>query len=373
MNKKINILLTGGGTGGHIYPAIAVAQVLKNDKAIKNIYYIGCEKNMESEIARKEGLQFYSVDFSGMPRKINFNLLTWLTQLIKACLKSSYYLIKLKPDAILGTGGYVSGPVLIAANFLRIPYIVHDPDAHPGIVNRALAPYAKAVSVAFKEAGSKLKTKNLIVNGNPLRQSFKTTSKEEAQENLQLDRNKLTISIIGGSQGANSINMAILNTIKPLIEDHNCQVIHQVGRKNFDSYMEKLKTDYPNLKNNKLYNVKPFYDDMHNIFAASDIIISRAGSLSLSEICLNGTPSILVPYPYAAADHQRHNAKVMEKAGASIFVDDKECTSERLIDIILNLINNEEKLSNMRKSAKLLAKENAAENLAEILKNIGNS
>ncbi|MEI7474323.1 MAG: undecaprenyldiphospho-muramoylpentapeptide beta-N-acetylglucosaminyltransferase [bacterium] len=368
--KKLNVILSGGGTGGHIYPAIAVYQVLKKDSDVENIYYIGCNKNMEKDVAQKEDIPFYSVNVSGMPRKTSLRFISWFAELISATVKAFYYLLKLKPNVILGTGGYVSAPVLISATILKIPFIIHDCDAQPGIVNKALAPYAHTVSVAFEEAGTKLKVKNLMVNGNPLRESFKTTTREESLNKLNLSATKLTISIIGGSQGARSINNAALNIMQDLLETIDCQVIHQVGTKNYDQYVEELEVKYPNLKNNSSYRLAPYFDNMQNIFAVSDLIISRAGSLSLSEICLNSIPSILIPYPHAAADHQRHNAKVMENSGASVYLDDNDCTSENLLAQIKDLINNSEKLQSMKTSAKILAKENSAENLAAKLKEI---
>lgn len=370
MNKDLTVILTGGGTGGHIYPAIAVSQVLKNDESIKNIYYFGCSQNMEKNAAFKENLPFYSINVSGMPRKISFAFIGWFIKLNLAIIKSLYYLIKLKPNVILGTGGYVSAPVLIAAVILKIPFVIHDCDAEPGIVNRALAPYAKAVSIAFEAAGAKLNTKNIIVNGNPLRESFKTVSSEEAIKNYKFSEDKFIISIIGGSQGAKSINDSVMNIIKELIENFGCQIIHQVGIKNYEEYKKDLSAKYPTLIDNLNYKFAPFFDDMHNIFAISDLIVSRAGSLSLSEICLNGLPSILIPYPHAAADHQRSNAKVMERLGASVYLDDKNCSSMSLLKIITELINNEEKLKFMEIAAKSLAKENAAENLVIKLKEV---
>ena len=178
--RKIKVLITGGGTGGHIFPAIAVAQKLKQDSDIEKIFYIGCKKNMEKKIVLEEKLDFYSINVSGMPRQKSLKLIKWFIELGFATIKSIYYISKLKPDVVFGTGGYVSGPVLLAAKILNIPFVIHDPDAHPGIVNKFMSKWASAVSISFEQAKSHLKSKNIILNGNPIRANFLYVNKENA-------------------------------------------------------------------------------------------------------------------------------------------------------------------------------------------------
>lgn len=179
-NKKLKIVIAGGGTGGHIYPALAIVQRLKKDEQVSKIYYLGCPDNMEAEVAEKEGVCFLPVRVAGMPRKFSLELINWFLSLNIAIITAMSYFVKIKPSIVIGTGGYVSGPALIAATLLGIPYIIHDPDAHPGIVSRVMAPWAKAVSIAFPQASHFLKSKNVLHNGNPIRESFEKTSKEEA-------------------------------------------------------------------------------------------------------------------------------------------------------------------------------------------------
>lgn len=364
----IAVLLTGGGTGGHIYPAVAVAQELKNDPEIADIYYIGCEKNLEKDIVAREGLKFYSLNVSGMPRKLSFKFLFWVCQLAVATVRAVYYLLKLEPDVVFGTGGYVTGPVLIATKLLGKPYIIHDPDAHPGIVNRYMASGAKVVSIAFESAKKYIKNPNTKLFGNPMRSKLSAISKEQACNELGLDTGRKTVLVMGGSQGAKSINDALLDAVPVLLNEYGYQVIHQTGKKNFEAYEKAVFEKYPELKGNPAYIVRPYFDDMSIPLNAADIAISRAGSISISELNLCALPSILVPYPYAAADHQRFNARDMEKAGASVYLEDAECSSERLIALITSILNDNEKCQQMKQAAKSLAKPDAAQNILNEIK-----
>ncbi len=368
-NKKIRILITGGGTGGHIFPAVAVAQQLKVDDDVEKIFYVGCDKNMEKNIIANENIDFYSINVSGMPRKLGLKFFKWFLEFEIATIISISYLKKLKPDVVFGTGGYVTGPVLFAAKVLNIPFVIHDPDAHPGIVNKFMSKWAAAVSISFEQAIKYLKSNNIILNGNPIRANFLQGSKEAALKELHLSQDRKTILVIGGSQGAQTINNALKDAAMHLI-NQEFQIVHQTGVKNFEKYVKELSENYPELVNNQFYIVEPFFNNMEILLNAADIAVSRAGSLSISELNLCGLPSILVPYPYAAADHQRFNAKAMEEAGASIFLEDIECTGMKLEELILNVLNNPEKLEKMKNANKFLAKPCATKNIIKILKQV---
>jgi len=365
--NKLKIVLAGGGTGGHIYPAIAVGQLLKADEDIEKIYYIGNPKNIEKNIVEKERFEFLPVKISGMPRKKDLSIIKWFVELAFAVNTCVSYFKKIKPDVIFGTGGYVSGPALLAGWFLEIPFIIHDCDTHPGIVSKKMAPKAKMVSVAFEQAKKYLNSKNILVNGNPIRTSFSIINKEECLNKLNLDKNKFTLLVMGGSQGAISLNRATQGCLNRLINEQNIQIIHQTGMKNYEEYMENLPSEYIDNPN---YLVKPYFEDMSVPLSCSDLVVARAGSLSISELNLMGLPSILVPYPHSAADHQKYNAKAMEEVGASVYLDDKECDSENLLEIILTLLNDKEKLAEMKNKNLELAKPNSGENIVKALKEI---
>ncbi len=367
--KKYTYFITGGGTGGHIYPAIAVAQALKKDETTKDIYYIGNPNNMEYSIAKKNHFKFLPIKVSGMPRKLNISFLKWGIELELANWKALYYLWRFKPDAILGTGGYVSAPALFASNLTKTPYMIHDCDAQPGIVSRFVAPMAKTVSLAFEDSAQNLKAQNVHINGNPIREEFKTLTKEQARTNLNLE-NKTTLCIMGGSQGAKSIDNATIGILKNLLEKYNIQIIFQTGAKHYDNTVSQLKEIYPEFEDNKNLLIKPYFDDMVTVLKSSDIAVSRAGSLSLSEICACSIAPILIPYPYAAADHQRKNAKSLLNKDACLYLEDEDTNSENLMQKIEELLSNPEKLHQIQENTGKLAKLDATEKIVEQLKKV---
>ena len=347
--------ITGGGTGGHIYPAVAVADELLAHEDTEKIYYVGNPDNLEASIVKDKDYEFLPVKSSGMPRKLGLKFVKWMFGMFYAWLKCCKYIYQYKPDVIFGTGGYVSAPVVLAGAFMRVPFVLHDCDANPGLVTRKLAPFAKNVSVAFDAAKSKLNNKNCFVNGNPIREKFSTLTKSQARQDLGLE-DKLTLCIMGGSQGAKTINSASVGILKDLSLKYGLQVIFQTGKKNFDEVETKLKEIYPEYKSDKNLIVRPYFEDMVTVLKACDIAVSRAGSLSISELCASGIAPIFIPYPYAAADHQRKNAKCMLKSGAGVYLEDAETTAETLLPLIIDLVNNPEKLTQIQQSSLNLAK-----------------
>ena len=361
MNKVY--FITGGGTGGHIYPAIAIADALLKEDNVK-IFYVGNPNNLEATIVANKNYTFLPIISSGMPRKLSFKFFKWTFQIFSAWLKCCYYILKYKPNLIFGTGGYVSAPALFAAITTKTPFMLHDCDANPGLVTRKLAPFAKKVSVAFEIAKTKLNNNNIYINGNPIRNEFKILNKESARNNLNLE-NKLTICIMGGSQGAKSINNTTIKALKDLLANNDIQIIFQTGKKNYDECLNMLENVYPEYKSNKNLIIKPYFDDMVTVLKASDIAVSRAGSLSISELSACGIATIFVPYPYAAADHQRKNAKFMLNNCAGLYIEDNELTSEKLIFELSSLINNQEKRINIQKNVSNIAKFDAVKNIIE--------
>lgn len=367
MNKehKLKYFITGGGTGGHIYPALAVFEELLKKETTGEVFYIGNRKNLEYGIIRSKNYRFLDVNVQGMPRKASAQFIFWGIKLTLAILKSCFYILKYKPDAIFGTGGYVSAPTVIAGKILGVPYVLHDCDAKPGLVTRKLAPYAKSVSLAFEDAKNYISNKNIFINGNPIRKEFQTLTREKALENLGL-QDKLTICIMGGSQGAKTINNAAVQILKKL-SAAGIQVIFQTGKRHFEGVNEELFVNYPEHKKDKNLLIQPYFEDMISVLKASDIAVARSGSLSLSEICASGVASILVPYPHAAADHQRINARYMTSHGAALYLEDADTNSETLLEHILSLTHNPEKLKELQSNAAKLAKFDGVEKIIEQL------
>lgn len=362
-NKK-TYFITGGGTGGHIYPAVAVADELLKHESTEKIYYVGNPNNMEAGIVKDKNYEFLPVISSGMPRKFSLKFIKWTCKMLCAWIKCCNYIRKYKPDVIFGTGGYVSAPVLVAGMTMKIPFVMHDCDANPGLVTRELAPYAKSISIAFEEAKQKLNNHNCKLNGNPIREQFKTLTKENARKNLSIE-NKTTLCIMGGSQGAQTINNATLQILNKLSEKYDVQIIFQTGKRNFEQVIENIEKIYPQYKNDKNIIVKPYFEDMATVLKACDIAVSRAGSLSISELCASGIAPILVPYPHAAADHQRKNAKCMVNSGAGLYLEDADTTAEKLLELLEKLITDKQLLNNIQQESLNLAKYDGVQKIVE--------
>jgi UDP-N-acetylglucosamine--N-acetylmuramyl-(pentapeptide) pyrophosphoryl-undecaprenol N-acetylglucosamine transferase len=365
------IVLTGGGTGGHVYPALAVAEVLKDDPEVEAILYIGATGRLEERLAVERGLKFHGIKVSGLPRKLSLSLFTWPVEMLIAINKAKALLSDFKPTAILGTGGYASAPPLAAAQMLRIPYAVHEPDAHPGLVNKLFSKKASLVSVGMEAAAEILKSERgpTIFNGNPVRRSFtKSLGRDAACAVLGLDHTLKTVLITGGSQGAQAINEAVLDVLPALLEhDPPIQVIHQAGEKNLQVIKDKLERT---LLLSKRYHLRPYFEDLSTPYAASDLAICRAGAMTIAELAVTATPALFIPYPFAAADHQTHNANFLASKGAAEVLPQSQLTSETLKMKIMQLMESDETLKNMRKEMNALAKPQAAEHLAQRLKAI---
>ena len=368
MSEEYNrvYFVTGGGTGGHIYPAIAVADAL-NENA--KVYYVGNKRNMEFDLATKKGYKFLHVGVSGMPRKLNPKFFYWGIRLVRAILYSIRYIKKYKPNAVFATGGYVSAPMIFACIITKTPYMMHDCDAMPGLVTRRLCKRAKYVSLAFEKAKRYISNRHTIVTGNPIRPEFKSMTKENALQNMGL-QDKLTMTIMGGSQGAKTINNTVVEVLKEFAQDRNMQIIFQTGKKNYDEIVEKLRLIYPAWEQEGNLIIKPYFMDMISVLKSSDIVISRAGSLSLSEICASGAAPILVPFPHAAANHQRINAKILVEMGACLYIEDKDLEPNKLREIINNLLNNPVKMNYLKQNSSYLAKYDATERIVECLKSL---
>jgi len=370
-NNKKTYFITGGGTGGHIYPAVSVMKNLLTQNDTQKIYYIGNPKNMEYDIVKNiEGVEFLPININGMPRKFSFAFLGWLCKFEMSLWKALFYLLKYKPDAVFATGGYVSAPIAFMSGLLKKPLMLHDCDSVPGLVSRYAAPLANAVSVAFESAKEVLKSDKVIVTGNPIRQDFGDVSKEQAREKLGLKNGKFTILITGGSQGAKTLNNAAVSAAQEIVEAMDSQLIIQTGKKNYDEVMKRFDEYFPHHTENTNLIIKPYFDDMISPLKAADMIVSRAGSLILSELNICGLPCLLVPYPHAAADHQRKNAEEAEKAGYAVWCDDSQFDGEQLLKMLRSMVNDSDKFVEMCEKSRANSKPEALNQIVSTLKSL---
>ncbi|MFN9690820.1 MAG: undecaprenyldiphospho-muramoylpentapeptide beta-N-acetylglucosaminyltransferase [Vampirovibrionales bacterium] len=376
--KDASIVLTGGGTGGHLYPALAVADSLVRDFGfpLQNITYIGNEESLESQKVPTKGIPFFPLVSHGMPRSKNpMALLKWGFEMLQATALAARYLKAVKANVVLGTGGYVSGPVLLAAQALRIPFVVHESDAVPGLVNRLMASKASVVTGAFAHVQSKLKVKSerFQHTGNPVNENIGKLSKADALSQLAYalpqtwqETDKILL-VLGGSQGALSLNEAVFNNLDALIEA-GYKIVHQCGTKHYKAiklaFLEKYGTETPF---NKDYIYLSFIDNMPAVWALADLALCRAGSMTLSELFASQTPAILVPYPYAAQNHQEANARFVEAQGAGIVLLDADLKNVSILDQVNALIADDAHLLQMKQVLEGLAKPTATKTITNIL------
>jgi UDP-N-acetylglucosamine--N-acetylmuramyl-(pentapeptide) pyrophosphoryl-undecaprenol N-acetylglucosamine transferase len=376
----MRLVVTGGGTGGHIYPALAVAEMLQVDPTVEAVTYIGKTGGLESELVPQSGIAFEGIPFYGMPRGksplLPFRLLAWGWKLQRAVKLARRRLKELRPHVVFGTGGYVSAPVLMAAKSLKIPYVVHEPDALPGLVNRLMSKDAAVITTSFSEGAEQLKHRpqqQVQVTGNPIRSNIGHLNRAAALKLLGLEwpLDRPVLLITGGSQGARRLNTAVLEALPVLLNDLGFAVVHLTGKKLYDEMVAAVDAQDSALKTHPYYWVQPYSANMAALLALADVAVCRAGSLSLSEMYVCGIPTILVPYPYAAADHQRKNAQASVRAGASRMIEDADCTGQRLLDALRPLVEHPEQRAEMKAAALRLGHPDATAEIAHCLKQFG--
>ncbi|MEE1074965.1 MAG: undecaprenyldiphospho-muramoylpentapeptide beta-N-acetylglucosaminyltransferase [Acutalibacteraceae bacterium] len=348
----MHILFAGGGTAGHINPALAVAGYIKERHPDAKISYIGTAQKLESRLVPEKGYDFYTIDVAGFQRKITpENIIKNISAVKKAFVSSrdsKKYLQQLKPDIVVGTGGYVSGPVLKQAQKLGFKTAIHEQNAFPGVTTKMLAPGADAVMLAMPEAKKYLKLKKEpIITGNPIRGELLTVKREDARKKLGLDNRPLILSF-GGSLGAMRVNEAVSELIKEHNGSEKYYHIHATGKFGFDAFNESIK----DINLSDMITVREYINDMDICMAAADLVICRAGAITLGELQACGKPSILIPSPYVAENHQFHNAMTLKKAGAAELIEEKELSGKSLAQKVNELLQNPTLLERMGESAR---------------------
>jgi UDP-N-acetylglucosamine--N-acetylmuramyl-(pentapeptide) pyrophosphoryl-undecaprenol N-acetylglucosamine transferase len=376
----MRLVVTGGGTGGHIYPALAVAETLRDDPGVESVTYIGKTGGLENDLVPQHGIDFLGIEFYGMPRGksvlLPIHFVKWFAKLEQAKRKARQYLSEIRPHVVFGTGGYVSAPVLMASYDLKIPFVVHEPDAKPGLVNQLMSRNAAVITTSFSEGANLLKRKpsqEVLVTGNPIRGSIGTLSRQESMKLLGLDWSDTQpiLLVTGGSQGARRINQAVVAALPILLNEMGFAVVHLTGKKLYDETLASLDETDLSLKTHPYYQIRPYSSEMAALLGVADLALCRAGSLSLSEMYVCGVPTILVPYPYAAADHQRKNAQASVRSGASILIEDADCDGARLIQEIASLISDSGRLWAMKSAALSLGHPDATTRIVACLKQVG--
>lgn len=356
MSRPLTILFAGGGTGGHLYPAIAIAEEIQRIKPETRFVFAGTKKKIEARVVPQKGYEFYPLWISGFHRRMKLRNILFPLKVIVSLLQSFFLIRKVKPQAVIGTGGYVCGPVLFAASFLGIPTAIHESNSFPGVTTRLLAGRVNKVFITFEITKQWLKkTSTAELLGNPTREILSSITREKACAELQLSPAKKTLFAFGGSLGAQSINRAMPKIVSWAVEN-DIQVIWQTGESDWSSL--PMVQHHPNIK------LMKYIEHMEFSYAASDVVISRAGATTLAELTRVGKPAILIPYPHAAANHQFLNAKTMVESGAAVLIDDKELDG-KLLNTVQQLISDDQALERMSEKSKELGRPNAGKEIAE--------
>ncbi len=352
-------MITGGGTAGHTSPAVAVIEELQSRDPRLVLQWVGRKGAVEERVAQQHSIPFRALPVSGWPRRGVFKRLWVAMQLAVAIVMALVYLRRFRPQAVLAVGGYVSVPLTLVAQRLGIPTVLHEQNRSMGLANRLLAKNASRILLSFDETSGAFPKANARLTGNPVRKDFHNPpSKTEARERLQLDPNVPVVVVTGGSQGAQTINRA-LETVLQSLSPGQAQFIWLAGRAGAEAARAIAENSPADVR------VHAFVDNMAEVCAASDLLISRAGASSTAEIGILGRPSILIPYPAATDNHQEHNARAMESAGAAVVILDSECTGERLLKSVEELLNDPNRLAEMAVSAKSTGRPAAADTIAE--------
>ena len=359
----MDVIISGGGTGGHIYPALAIAEQLKLIKPEIRITFVGTKDGLENKILQNYDYELLYIDVRGFERSLSADTYTSLKKAFSGLKQSRKIIKKIKPAIVIGTGGYVCGTIVLAAFLAGIKTCIQEQNAVPGVTNRLLGKIASRVFLGNEAAVKYFPNKNKIfIDGNPIRSDIMQADRKEAQQILELDPAKITILVSGGSRGAKSINDAMLCVNKKFADSSEVQIIHITGSDGYESFVNELPEPVKQAKNIKVIS---YMKNMPLALAASDLAIFRAGALGLSELSARGIPSILIPYPYATANHQEHNARYFEKQNAAIVVRDNELTGESLYGLINILLNDKERLQAMADAAKNIGRPDAAEKIVE--------
>ena len=386
--KRLRFVLAGGGTGGHIYPAIGIAQALQRIDSELDIVFIGGRNRLEASLVPQHGFEFIPISVEGFPRRLTLKWIPVVGKVCKGILQSLKFLKELKPNVVIGTGGYVSGPVLFAASLLGIPIAIQEQNVTPGLTNRILARRAKAAFLALPQEKHHFPGEIVKVTGNPIRPGItKFPRIDDTYEKYHLSNTHKTIFVMGGSQGAHAINKAMIDTCPLIVQSltdyrsqsecnnpesssinssTNLQIVHQTGDKDF----ETVKETYEN--HGITHLVQPFFDPVEEIYSIADLMICRAGGMTVSEVTACGIPTIFIPLPAAIGNNQVQNAETVANAGAAVVIEQDEITPEKILRQLVRILTENELYQQMKTASRNLGKPFASDVIAETVIKLAN-
>jgi len=373
---NIKILLTGGGTAGHINPAIAIGNYIKEHQPTAQFLFVGTRNGLETSLVPQNGYDIEYIDIRGFERKISLRNLKNLFKIVKSCRAVKRIIKDFAPNVIIGTGGYVSGPVLYMGAKLKIPTIIHESNAHPGLTSKILSKYSTITALAFADTdGNFSKAKRIEVVGNPIRPEILKTDRDAARRELVLDERPLVLAF-GGSLGAAAINYAVVDMLTESKEQQTdnkeampFQLLFATGKNYYQSIVNQLKLRNIDIENSCDIRVVEYIYDMNVALAAADLVICRSGAATVSELCACGKASILIPSPNVTANHQEYNARAVESVGGGIVILERDLTGGKLMSEVNNMLD-ERMFENYGESAKKIGITDATEKMYELVKEL---
>jgi UDP-N-acetylglucosamine--N-acetylmuramyl-(pentapeptide) pyrophosphoryl-undecaprenol N-acetylglucosamine transferase len=367
----MKIIVSGGGTGGHIYPALSIIKEAKKHHPELACLFVGTPQGLEADIVKQTDIPFEEIHITGFKRKLSYENVKTIYHFIRGVQKSKQLLRSFKPDIVIGTGGYVCGPVVYAAAKLEIPTLLHEQNIIPGLTNAFLSRYTDGVAVSFDGSANMFKKASSVkITGNPRATEVIEANGLAGKRSLSISLTKRVILVVGGSRGAKAINKAFVDMLPSLQQLKDCHIVYVTGEVHYQQVMEDIEKCKVSLEH---VSIKPFIYNMPDVLAATDLIINRAGASFLAEITALGLPSILIPSPYVTNNHQEKNARWLEGRGAAKVILEKDLTGNSLFKEVSLIMKNRNTHEQMKKASKALGKPDASNSIykymTELIKN----
>ncbi|WP_407372392.1 undecaprenyldiphospho-muramoylpentapeptide beta-N-acetylglucosaminyltransferase [Carnobacterium sp.] len=364
----MKILLSGGGTGGHVYPALALMHRIQELNPTAEFLYVGTEKGLENRIVKEYGIPFASVEIKGFKRSLSLDTVKTIRMFISSINQAKKIIKNFQPDIVIGTGGYVCAPIVYAASKLGVPSIIHEQNSVAGITNKFLARYVTKIAICFEEVRNDFAKYpgKVCFTGNPRAQEVSNVQKKAALEEYNLDSEKPTVLIFGGSRGAKRINDAFVESL-PLLANKDYQVLMATG----DVHFETIQSQLTKIKNEKFnVSVVSYISNMPEVFSTVSLVVSRSGATTLAELTALGLPSVLIPSPYVTNDHQTKNAESLVNKNAAKLINESELTGEKLAQTLDDLMLNQNLRQEMARNAKKMGMPDASDRIIEVINKI---
>lgn len=355
----MRVIIAGGGTAGHINPGIAIAKYIKQKSQDADIIFIGTKKGLETRLVEREGFELKLIKVRGFKRKLSLDTFAAIKEMFSSVFEARKIIKAFKPDIVIGTGGYVCGPVLFAASRMKIPTLIHESNAFPGVTNKLLSHFVNIVAISFKESKKYFKNgSNVIHTGNPIRDELLLAERSSSRMKLGINADVPLVVIMGGSRGAENINHAVVEMLQKYYKSSDFDIIFATGEAQF----EKIKSEMVNHDESHV-RILPYIYNSAETYSAADLIVCRGGAITMSEITAMGVPAIIIPSPFVTANHQEYNARALETQGAAVVILEKDLNANMLYNQITDMVEDKEQLGKMARNSKKIGITNASEKI----------